>query len=180
MWKYSIACACAGALITAACATTPTTRAEERSLESRAASTLETMKARDARLGELLDSSVGYAVFPEIGKGGALVGGAFGRGVVYERGEPVGYLKLSQASIGAQLGGQTFAELIVFNDPRALARLKAGNFDMGGNVSAVALTSGAARAAQFEGGAAVFVMPRGGLMVDISVSGQEIQYEPRG
>ena len=82
--------------------------------------------------------------------------------------------------MGAQLGGETFAELIVFSDRDALTRLKTDNFDVSGNASAVALTSGAAATAQFEGGAAVFVMPRGGLMVDISVAGQKIDYDPRG
>ena len=180
MWKQSTVSASVVALCLTGCATAPQTRAEERSLEEQASTTLDTMMARDPRLSELVDSSVGYAVFPEIGKGGALVGGAFGRGVVYEQGKPVGYVKLSQASIGAQLGGQTFAELIIFRDGNALTRLKTDNFDVGANVSAVALTSGAAAAAQFEGGVAVFVMPRGGLMVDVSVSGQKIEYEPQG
>jgi lipid-binding SYLF domain-containing protein len=179
MYKQLMISAAALALLATACATSPQTRAEERTLENRASATLDTMTARDPRLEELLGRAVGYAVFPEIGKGGAVVGGAFGRGVVYENGQPVGYARLSQASVGAQLGGQTFAELIVFNDRNALERLKTDNFDVGGGVSAVALTSGAARAAQFEGGAAVFVMPRGGLMVDVSVSGQKIDYDPR-
>ncbi|HKE19919.1 MAG TPA: YSC84-related protein [Kofleriaceae bacterium] len=176
--------ACAAAISTAACATAPETRAEARaeedSLESQARATLEHMKARDARLGELLDGSVGYAVFPEIGKGGVIVGGAFGRGVVFEKGAPVGYVKLSQGSVGAQLGGQTFAELIVFNDQKALTRLKTDNFDISANASAVAIKSGAASTVQFEGGAAVFIMPRGGLMLDVSVAGQRIEFDRRG
>ncbi len=180
MWKQLTISASAVALCLTGCATAPDTPAEERSLEQRASATLDTMVARDPGLKELLDGSVGYAVFPEIGKGGAVVGGAYGKGVVFERGEPAGHLVLSQASIGAQLGGQTFAELIIFRDDKALSRLKTDNFDIGTNVSAVALTSGAARAAQFEGGVAVFVMPRGGLMVDLSVTGQKIEYRPQG
>jgi lipid-binding SYLF domain-containing protein len=178
MWKQA-AMPLAVAFCLGACATGPQTREEERSLEGQAQATLDTMKARDPRLGELLGSAHGYAVFPEIGKGGALVGGAYGRGVVFEDGEPTGYLELSQASIGAQLGGQTFAELIVFQTEDALTRLKTDNFNIGGDVSAVALTSGAAGSVQFEDGVAVFVMPRGGLMVDLSVNGQKIDFEPR-
>jgi len=180
MWKQSMISASAVALCLTGCATAPETRAEARGLEKRAADMVDTMVARDPGLRELLDSAVGYAVFPEIGKGGALVGGAYGKGVVFEGGVPGGHLVLSQASIGAQLGGQTFAELIIFRDAKALTRLKTDNFDIGANVSAVALTSGAARAVQFEGGVAVFVMPRGGLMVDLSVTGQKIEYEPQG
>lgn len=179
IWRQAAIGAAAVALGLTACATAPKTRAEERTLEQQAGATLEIMKARDARLSELLDTAEGYVVFPEIGKGGAFVGGAYGRGVVYEHGHPIGYVELSQASFGAQLGGQTFSELIVFRDRNALLRVKTDNFDLGGSVSAVALTSGAAAAAQFEGGVAVFVMPRGGLMVDVSVSGQKINYHAR-
>lgn len=184
MWRQrwrqvTIGASAAVALGLTGCATAPKTRAEERSLEEQASATLDTMKARDPRLSELLDTAEGYVILPEIGKGGALVGGAYGRGVLYEHGRPVGYVELSQASFGAQLGGQTFSELIVFRDRDALIRVKSDNFDLGGSMSAVALTSGAAAAAQFEGGVAVFVLPRGGLMVDISVSGQKINYRPR-
>lgn len=180
MWKQLIISASAVAFCLTGCATAPETRAESRGLEDRASATVDTMVSRDPGLSELLDGAVGYAVFPEIGKGGVLVGGAHGNGVVFERGKPVGYVVLNQASIGAQLGGQTFAELIIFRDPKALTRLKTDNFDIGANMSAVALTSGAARAAQFEGGAAVFVLPLGGLMVDLSVTGQKIEFRPRG
>ncbi|HTE51579.1 MAG TPA: lipid-binding SYLF domain-containing protein [Kofleriaceae bacterium] len=158
------------------CATAPETRVEQKGLEQRASAALTTMKARDARLDEILSRSAGYAVFPEIGKGGAIVGGAYGHGVVYQHGRPVGYVELSQASIGAQLGGQTFAELIVLRDHKALERLKSDNLDLGADISAVALTTGAAGSAQFEKGVAVYVMPRGGLMVDLSVNGQKIDY----
>ena len=164
----------------AGCATTPDTPAERQSLEARANATIQTMTARDPGLQSVLDQAYGYAVFPEIGKGGALVGGAHGIGVVYEQGRPVGYVELNQGSIGAQLGAQTFSELIVFRNQPALQRLKAGNFDLGAGASAVALTAGAAAATRFEGGVAVFVMPQGGLMVDVSVSGQQLNYEPRG
>ena len=69
------------------------------------------MRAEDPGLGELLRRSYGYALFPKVTKGGLGVGGAYGRGVVYERGRHVGYSDLSQASVGLQAGGQTFSEL---------------------------------------------------------------------
>lgn len=171
---------CATAALAAGCATTPDTPAERDSLEDRAAATLDTMKARDPSLAPLLDDAVGYAVFPEIGKGGAVVGGAYGHGVVYQHGRPVGFVELSQASIGAQLGGQTFSELIILRDDAALERMKSDNLDLGADASAVALTAGAGRGVQFEEGVAVFVMPRGGLMVDISIHGQKIDFSGRG
>jgi lipid-binding SYLF domain-containing protein len=121
-------------------------------------------------------------VFPEIAKGGMLVGGAHGVGVLYERGRPAGYAELNQASIGAQLGGQTFSDIVVLNSAQALARAKSNNFDLGAGVSAIVVNEGAAAAVRFADGVAVFVLPRGGLMVDLSVHGQKINFvsQPRG
>ena len=167
-------------LLLVGCATTPTTPTARRSLQADAQTTLEEMKTRDPGLQQLLDQSAGYVVFPEVGKGGVLVGGAYGRGIVYEQGQQVGFADLNQASIGAQLGGQTFSELIVFGDQRALNELKAGQWSIGAGVSAIALRSGAAASTTFgKQGAAVFVVPRGGAMVELSISGQKLNFEPR-
>jgi lipid-binding SYLF domain-containing protein len=174
-----IAIAPVGLVLIAACATAPDTPIQRRSLEASAEATLETMKARDPGLSPILADATGYAVFPDIAKGGVLAGGAHGFGVVYERGKPVGIAELNQASIGAQLGAETFSEVIVFRDERELNRLEAGNFDLGAGASAVFVKAGAAREARFERGVAVFVLPRRGLMVDLSVHGQQIDFKPR-
>jgi lipid-binding SYLF domain-containing protein len=160
------------------CATAPRTASEQQSLEARANATINEMTAREPALADTLRTTAGYAVFPDIGKGGALVGGAFGRGVLYQNGQLVGFVKIEQASIGAQLGAQTFAELIVLQDPVALDRLKAGELTLGADVGAVALTTGAVARAEFGNGVQVYLLPRGGLMAELSLSGQRIQYEP--
>jgi lipid-binding SYLF domain-containing protein len=169
-----------GAGLALGCASAPETRAEQRTLEEQAEATLAGMKARDPTLEPLLDEAAGYVVFPQIGKGGAIVGGAQGVGVVYENGVPIGYAALNQATIGAQLGGQTFSELIVFSRQEPLDRLKAGNFDLTADVSATALSSGAAARANFEEGTAVFLAGQEGLMAEASVGGQQISFEPMG
>jgi lipid-binding SYLF domain-containing protein len=161
------------------CATAPDTVDERQTLESRARTTVQEMTAQDADLRDLIAGSYGYVVFPEIGKGGAVVGAAWGRGVMFEQGRPTGFVELNQGSIGAQLGGQTFAELIVLQDARAAERIRSGTFEIGGNVSAVVLKAGAAKSATFTDGVAVFQMPRGGMMVELSVAGQKLNYEPR-
>ena len=136
------------------------------------------MTAKDASLRDLVDRSPGYAVFPDVGKAGAIIGGAYGRGVVYEHGRPTGYTEMKQASIGAQLGAQDYSELIVFENDASLARLKSGDFDVGAEATAVALKSGAAKAATFQGGAVVFTLPRGGLMASAAVRGQKLNFQP--
>ena len=168
----------AAAVTTTGCSTAPKTQEERRSLVQEADAAVTSMTAKDPSLRRFLDRAHGYAVFPNVGKGGLIAGGAYGRGVVYEQGKPIGYAELNQGSIGAQIGGQTYAELIVFENEDALARLRSGNFDIGGNLSAVALKAGAAGEARFEGGVAVFIQPKGGLMAEASISGQKINFQP--
>jgi lipid-binding SYLF domain-containing protein len=162
------------------CATKPSTASGQRNLEARAQATLRDMRARDPGLDNVIAGSTGYVVFPEIGKGGVVVGAAYGRGVLFEGGQPTGFVELNQGSIGAQLGGQTFSELLVFRDRAALDRLKRGVFQFGANASAVALTTGASANAEFVDGVAVFTLPRGGMMAELTVSGQQFNFEPRG
>jgi lipid-binding SYLF domain-containing protein len=135
------------------------------------------MVAADPSLRPVLDQAAGYVVFPDVRQGGFVVGGASGKGVLYERGQPVGFAELSQASVGAQVGGQKFSELIVLRDQTALDRIRASNFDFGSQVSAVAVRTGAGSATTFgENGAAVFVKPKAGAMLNVSVTGQTIRF----
>jgi lipid-binding SYLF domain-containing protein len=164
-------------LCMAACATAPKTEADRQSLAIKASGALSQMVARDPGLRGLIDRSAGYAIFPSIGKGAYGVGGAWGRGVVYEHGVVVGYTTLTQASFGLQAGGQSYAQLIVFSDPYSLGRLKRGNYELNGSVSAVAVTAGASGVARFSDGVAVFQMVNGGLMVEAAVAGQKLDYQ---
>ena len=160
------------------CATAPKTGQERAQLHQRALETLQEAMQRDPSMRGVLEQAEGYAVFPSIGKGGAGVGGAFGRGVLFDRGQMVGYVDVSQASIGLQLGGQSFSEILVFRSRSALENLKGGQFSLGANVSGVAITTGAAASTNFERGVAAFIIPRGGLMAELSLSGQRINFVP--
>src|SRR6185436_17522910 len=114
----------------------------------------------DSTLKAFLDQSAGYAIFPNVGKGGLIVGGARGKGHVYEKAKIIGQATMTQASIGAQAGGQTFSELIVFETPDALNDFRAGKFEMSAEVSAVAAAEGASKAAKYKNGVAVFTLPK--------------------
>lgn len=167
-------------LLLIGCATAPKTTDERQSLETRADATLRAMQDKDPSLRDVIEQSAGYAVFPSVGKGGAGVGGAFGRGVLYERGAVTGYVKLEQAQIGAVLGGETFSELLVLSKAEDVQDLKQGDYKLAATIEAIALTAGAGAKGNLDSGAAVFVMPVGGLMVDVSISGQRFQFESRG
>ena len=138
------------------------------------------IKAADPGIQSFFDNAAGYAVFPSVGKGGVIIGGAFGRGLVLENEQVVGKTSLSQASIGLQLGGQSYAQFIFFRDEVALGHFKRGNFEFGAQASAVAATAGASADAAYNQGVAIFTQARGGLMVDASVSGQRFTFEPIG
>jgi lipid-binding SYLF domain-containing protein len=165
-----------GALLVG-CATAPTSRAEREALVAEGTSSLQQMRAEDPGLSELVRRSYGYAIFPNVTKGGLGVGGAYGRGVVYEQGRQVGYSDLSHASLGLQAGGQTFSELLLFENKDALDRFKAGQFNFGADASAVVMESGAATNVHFVDGVAVVVRPTGGAMVEAAVGGQNFTYQ---
>jgi lipid-binding SYLF domain-containing protein len=148
---------------------------------------------------KLFDKAYGYAVFPTIAKAGVGVGGARGSGRVYEQGKHVGDTTATQLSVGLQLGGQAFSEIIFFEDKRALDEFRSGNFEFGAQASAVAITAGASastgttgstagasgtkenattRAPGYYKGMAIFTVAKGGLMYEASIGGQKFSYKP--
>ncbi|WP_324720331.1 lipid-binding SYLF domain-containing protein [Salinimicrobium sp. HB62] len=129
-------------------------------------------------LESMLNNAAGYAIFPNVGKGAWILGGAAGNGIVYENGQVAGYAELRQIDIGFQFGGKAFRELIVFQTQEALDKFKEGNFEFGGSASAVIWDKGKGKAITFENGAGVAIMPKAGAMAGISVGGQEFDYRP--
>lgn len=152
--------------------------AKQQTLQQEADAAMSDFRQTDSTVDGLLQRSVGYAIFPSIAKGGFIVGGAHGKGILYEKGRAVGDAELSQASVGFLAGGQSFRELIVFETPEVLEKFRSQQFSMGADVSAVAMKSGVANAAQFKNGIAVFVKPIGGAMFDASVAGQKFSVKP--
>jgi len=119
----------------------------------------------------------GYAVFPSVGKGGIGIGGAHGKGLVYEQKRLVGKTTLTEVTIGFQLGGQAFSEVIFFKDKTAFDDFTRENFEFGAQVSAVALTAGVSADLAYNGGVAVVTATKGGLMYEASVGGQKFSFE---
>jgi lipid-binding SYLF domain-containing protein len=141
-----------------------------------------------------------YALFPTVGKGGFWIGGAYGSGQVYRRGKVTGTAKLFKATLGLQLGGQAFSEIIFFKDKRAYDDFTSGNFEFDAAASAVVITAGAQVKAGTDGatagasagpatgtqaattytnGMAVFIHTIGGLMYELAIGGQKFSFEPK-
>jgi len=149
--------------------------------------------------GKFFNTSYGYAVFPTIGKGGIGLGGAYGSGRVYARDKYVGDTSMAQVTVGFQLGGQAFSQVIFFEDKRAFDEFTGGNFEFGAEASAVAITAGASAKATTTGssagasggqhdantrgsyyrGMATFTVAKGGLMYEASIGGQKFGYTPK-
>jgi len=136
-------------------------------------------KEKDPSLAKWFDAAYAYAVFPKVGKGGIGIGGAHGKGIVVRGDTTVATTSLTQVSVGFQLGGQVYAQFIMFKDKTAFDNFARGNFEFGAQVSAVAITLGASADANYDGGVAVFTIAEGGLMYEASVGGQKFKYQAR-
>ncbi|MBI1368316.1 MAG: hypothetical protein GC162_06645 [Planctomycetes bacterium] len=159
------------------CSTAPKSAAERSTLVAEAGDTIKLFEAKDPGLQQVMDRAAGYAVFPSVGKGGVGVGGAYGRGILYERGKMTGYCDLSQGTIGFQLGGQSYREMILFQTDAAVRQFKSGEFALAAQASAVAATEGAARHADYANSVLVFTIERGGLMYEATVGGQNFSFQ---
>ena len=155
----------------------PLAAADEKKLQSDAQNAVAAFKKSDPSLEKHFKSAAGYAVFPNVGKGGFIVGGAHGNGVLYEGGKAVGTTSLTQVSVGAQIGGQEFSEVIFFEDKKALDSFKDKEWAMAAGVGAVAAASGASANAKYNQGVMVFTLAKAGLMAEASIGGQKFKYE---
>lgn len=132
----------------------------------------------DPGMRKYFDESAGCAVFPNVGKGGLIIGGASGNGVLYEYGKKVGMCSLKELNIGLQAGGEALMEVIFFETKADVDKFKEGNFEFDAGVSATALKEGASMDAEYREGVAVFTHTKGGLMAQASVGGQKFNYKP--
>ena len=148
-------------------------------LELSTAKAIINAKEKDPSLAKWFDEAYAYAVFPTVGKGGIGIGGAHGKGIVIKGDVTVAETSLSQVTIGFQLGGQVYSEFIMFKDKTAFDNFARGNFEMGAQVSAVAITLGASADANYNSGVAVFTIADGGLMYEASIGGQKFKYKAK-
>ena len=132
----------------------------------------------DAGMQKLFSDSYGYVIFPNVGKGGVIVGGAGGNGTVYEKGSPIGTANMVQATVGAQIGGKAYREVIFFENKASLDRFRENKFEFNGQISALAVKSGVSANAKYTDGVAVFTEDKGGLMAEATVGGQKFTFKP--
>jgi len=164
--------------VLSACATAPDTEVGKSDLKRDADAALKLARSTNSDFDSIIRNAPGYAVFPSVGKGAFGVGGAYGRGILYQNGEMAGYTDLSQATFGFQLGGQKYTEILVFENANAINNFRQGNFEFSAQATAVALMSGKGVNAKFRNGVAVFTMNESGLMYEASIGGQKFTFQP--
>ncbi|WKK67435.1 lipid-binding SYLF domain-containing protein [Lutimonas zeaxanthinifaciens] len=140
---------------------------------------LEEMIEKQPKLQSYKDKAYGYAVFPKVTKGAIGIGGAGGKGVVFKGSTPMGQSSLSQATIGFQLGGQQYKEVIFFENKAAYDRFTNEKVKFDGQASAVAITEGASVDVNWKDGMAIFTQTSGGLMFEASIGGQHFSFKPK-
>lgn len=165
--------------LVAGCSTTPPTPEARDELFQRAEAERQEWKNIDPSMEAFVRKHHGFVFFPEVTKAGVGFGGGYGRGIVYEQGQHIGYADLTQASVGFQLGGQTYSEVIVFQDKDAMDRFKRNPLDFGAIASAVIASNFAATNARFVDGVAVFIRPITGAMAEATIAGQRTTFLPK-
>lgn len=131
---------------------------------------------KDGLLKPLFESAFAYVIFPNIGKGGIGVGAAAGNGAVYEHGTLIGMAKVKQVTVGLQLGGQAYREVIFFENEEEFNRFKENRFEFSAQASAVAVTEGASANIKYKNGILIFTQQKGGLMYEASIGGQKFKF----
>jgi lipid-binding SYLF domain-containing protein len=167
-------------VLQAGCSSAPRSAAVGQNRSADAKLTIDRFKRTDPSISEsFFKNAIAWAVFPDIGKAGFGVGGAYGKGVLYENGEVVGYCDLAQGSYGFQFGGQVYSEIIFFEHQHALDEFKTGTFEFSAQASAVAASADASANANYEHGVAVFTLASKGLMYEAAIGGQKFDYTPK-
>lgn len=130
------------------------------------------------KIKEFFDNSAGAAVFPNVGKGGFILGGASGNGVLYHAGKKVGMASLKKVSVGLQAGGEALMEVIFFETDADVEKFKEGDYEFDAGLSATAVEAGVSLDLTYKNGVAVFTHSKGGLMAEASVGGQKFEFDP--
>lgn len=177
----SLALACSATLVATSvtgCSAAPSSASDRSALASAASGSLSSFESNDPTLAGKIADAYAYAVFPDAGKGGFIIGGGGAHGVVYRDGMQVGWAGFTTVTIGAQIGGQGYSMLILFENQAAFDNFKAGGLKGSATASGVAVEAGAAANAGYRNGVMIFCDNMKGLMGEASVGGSTFNYMP--
>lgn len=137
-------------LLTVSCASGPggtqaiASSVDARKIESKSRGALDRLYRNNPNVLKLAQRAQGVLVFPEVVKGGLVVGGAIGDGALYQRNQPTGYYRTISASWGLQAGLQKYGYALFLMDAEAVGGLNAsGGWELGSAPSLVVIDKGA-------------------------------------
>jgi lipid-binding SYLF domain-containing protein len=149
-------------------------------LHKDAESAIARIKKTDPGIDRFFKDSAGYVVFPRVGKVGFIVGGGGGDGELFEKGHVAGTASITLATVGLQVGAQEFSQIVFFENQASIDRFKQNKFEFTANVSAVIVTAGASKGANYRDGVVVFTHSTGGAMAEVALGTQKFSFKPEG
>lgn len=156
----------------------PATEGERVDLSNAASSATDGFRS-DPKASKFFDTAYGWAIFPKMSKGAVGIGVSQGRGEVYQGGQLVGYVKATSVTVGAQLGGQTFSEIIFFQNQWSFQKFTNNQFAGQASATAVAGKKGSGQLVDYSDGVAIFTQNHNGLIAAADFGGQQFEYTPR-
>jgi len=143
---------------------------------AKADNTIKEFLEADSNLMKYFEESYGYVVMPTVGKGGFIIGGGHGNGILYKNGEAVGYTEMTQVTVGAQVGGKSYSEIIFFKTEEEYKVFTTGRYEVSAQATAVAITTGTAANFDYSEGVAIITLDKKGLMAEATVGGQKFTF----
>ncbi|HEY7165540.1 MAG TPA: lipid-binding SYLF domain-containing protein [Candidatus Binatia bacterium] len=152
--------------------------ASKREIDRNATTAVNSLLKNNPKARELADKSVGVLIFPSIVKGGFIIAGQYGDGVLRKRGKSIAYYRSLAASYGFQAGAQAFGYVLFFMDDDSIAYLdKSGGFELGSGPSLVVLDSGFGKnlsTTTLQKGIYAVIFNQKGLMGGVGIQGSKI------
>ena len=162
------------------CGSEPSNNNQVMQLSNDVGACIKDLEIDNGGLKDELKSAYGYAVYPNVESGALVVKGASGNGQVFQGGNYIGFSELSVGGVGLSAGGQSYSEIVLFQNQQALSNFENNKLGFDATASATILQAGAATSApQYDkNGVAVLKHVKGGLMVDASLNGQQFTFKP--
>ena len=95
-------------------------RASDSTIDNESNQALQDFQTKIKGSSKVLSEAKGVLVFPHIYQGGLVVGAEYGKGTLYIGGQPVAHYRLTEGSVGLQIGGQRKAYIMAFMTDSAL------------------------------------------------------------
>lgn len=156
----------------------PAAAASAAEINRNAEKALKILYAKSTIARALSEKAHAILVFPNITKGGFIVGGQYGEGALIRNGRIVGYYNTISASYGLQAGIQKYGYALFFMTDSMLAYLdKSGGWELGMAPNIVVVDVGAAggiSTTTAQSDAYAFFFDQKGLMAGLGLQGTKI------